>query len=1631
MKMQETIKAAYVRVIFLIVVFLLLIGQTMYSAPTKNSGFVQENELAASPDSASIVGSLGGEINHSVISGQYGFIAQGYQLVVLDLQGTAGDNVAAALDLGVSARTMTLSGNLLYHSAHTWSAHDELTIIDISDPLNPAIISRTTLPGIDNYIDKIIVVGGYAYLADGRGLNYIDEIIVVDISDSASPAVVAEHTLPAIDFTFSTMHGYLLEGSVSAPADNKLTVYDISDKASFQEEGSLDLPYAYRIAGGNSTVYVAHNRSSEGLKTVNVDNPQQPVVAGQFTSGDVFYGIGSVNSTVYVSSFTELHIVDASDRSNPAGRSETNLATGFSISHATTNALALHSQSTFFYADVSDPSNPVITEPYVAPGVIGGIDIGGDRLYCVDINKLWVYDLTDPADPQLAGTVDVSWGNKVFVDDGTAYVTDQGPSITVYDVSGGGTPVSIGTYTASSWVVNMGFRGNHAYVLTSVFQNAMQDQAMLEILDVSNPSSPSQAGSLLLEGDGIDLFVPEEGDLVYVAYQRDDATKGFQVIDVSTPSAPVSKSQTNVEHDPYTILVVDSTLFLGKNHDINFNSFIDVYDVSDPANPQFVHDYTLSTESRLTDMIYLDDFFVVSLASRGIYTYDYDSDTQTFIQVLMIDVPMPQMTVGYIPEALAKAASTLQEEKKYIYGLGGIGDIPKTDGNYGVKIIEMELCHEAILVLDVKSEMDLMICPPETHQRIDIGKFFLTAEQKIWQVNNVSFNTEGNGRVRELYSLSIGQQIQLHTNRGTKYGSVIYHSAENDSLVRLNFNIDETLLEGETLEMTVWYYLLFPSKSEAHFMPCPLDEVKKYAVSISMDQVSAVPLDPADKAIKVPVDETFTSPWTTIACVQNITQNTGFNMIDEAVNDEKTIQNDTCEVCAGIFTENVTIKKPYLTIRSKEGAEKTHVVSEILMLAVFYLKRYSYGVKLQGFFIQGSAGVTGVFIESDHCVIGVTENATLQQAVLMRNVISGCDYGIFIHGSLLSGEHPASNNKIMGNYIGTNLDGTKSMGNGVGVDIGGHLNTIGGSLPQLRNIISGNDTDGISLFLADNNKILGNYIGTKSSGNEALPNLRSGINFNSGHENRIGGILPEEGNVISGNGEDGVHIKNCDYGNWVVGNFIGWSASRKKIIPNENHGISVKKSSSAVVSRNIIFAKREGSSSEIKRAGIYLDESIKAKIIQNRVKKGHYGLYMNNSQNTGLMINNLKDNDIGFKPVNSTYFKLKGNAIDMSRGPATGIHITGTSGVIEGNRISDNTGSGIYLDEGSVVKVTQNNIYGNTEFGLDNSDPSVTIDASSNWWGNNAGPGSGDINGNVNAIPWLSEPVSLVAFALEDTVYMPEGVLDSTFYFYFQNLVNPDDSVNVSLTDTQGWLTGEIVYNVAFKDSVGGEALVHVSLPAEPPGGSFTEIRAEVVSLIDPSATASDSFLVMVYAPQLAHIWVLPDSAIISPGDTTQFSASGRDQHENAISFTPVWSATGGTIDTSGTYIAGEQEGTYSVTVADLSTQIQGEAVVIITTETGMKDRSRTIPQEFCLYQSFPNPFNPVTTIRFDVKEPVRVNLKIYDIIGREVATLIDSQYDQGRYTVRFDASLYATGLYFYKIQMGDYVAVKKMMLLK
>jgi photosystem II stability/assembly factor-like uncharacterized protein len=115
---------------------------------------------------------------------------------------------------------------------------------------------------------------------------------------------------------------------------------------------------------------------------------------------------------------------------------------------------------------------------------------------------------------------------------------------------------------------------------------------------------------------------------------------------------------------------------------------------------------------------------------------------------------------------------------------------------------------------------------------------------------------------------------------------------------------------------------------------------------------------------------------------------------------------------------------------------------------------------------------------------------------------------------------------------------------------------------------------------------------------------------------------------------------------------------------------------------------------------------------------------------------------------------------------------------------------------------------------------------------------------------------------------------------------------------------------------------------------------------------------------------------------------------------------------------------------------VVGSKGIILKTTTGgnlmgIVPIGTEIPREFSLAQNYPNPFNPVTTIKFNISKESDVKITVFDILGKEVQTLVNESVKAGEYKVSFDSGRFASGVYFYRLEAGDFIDTKKMVVIK
>jgi hypothetical protein len=351
------------------------------------------------------------------------------------------------------------------------------------------------------------------------------------------------------------------------------------------------------------------------------------------------------------------------------------------------------------------------------------------------------------------------------------------------------------------------------------------------------------------------------------------------------------------------------------------------------------------------------------------------------------------------------------------------------------------------------------------------------------------------------------------------------------------------------------------------------------------------------------------------------------------------------------------------------------------------INQWSYtGVRIDG---SGATGnrITGNYIGTDPDGAGANQGNSRGVYVPegSNNVIGGATPSArnVISNNLENGisiDSDATGTRVLGNYIGTDASGTQDFGNAFhGINIEGSRDTvIGGATAGERNVISGNQHNGVSIG-ATGVKVLGNYIGTDASGTQNLGNASDGVSIGDGQNNTVGGATAAERNVISGNGGDGVLITGGSEDNRVMGNYVGTGKTGATPLGNSGTGVNVFQASG-----NTLGGTTAGARNVISANGAY-------GVVIEGFGPGDGGVVEGNK----VMGNYVGTDASGTKDLGNAY-----HGVYISGAPSNTIGGTqaGERNVISGNGVD---GVRIFGDTATGNRVLSNSIFANGEKGID------------------------------------------------------------------------------------------------------------------------------------------------------------------------------------------------------------------------------------------------------------------------------------------------------------------------------------------
>ena len=658
--------------------------------------------------------------------------------------------------------------------------------------------------------------------------------------------------------------------------------------------------------------------------------------------------------------------------------------------------------------------------------------------------------------------------------------------------------------------------------------------------------------------------------------------------------------------------------------------------------------------------------------------------------------------------------------------------------------------------------------------------------------------------------------------------------------------------------------------------------------------------------------------------------------------------------------------------------------------------------------------------------------------VLSGNGIVGYKNGLFLMGSPAD-PLQCSNVQVVGNYLGTTADGNTALGNGNhGIEIY-HCSAvkIGGTSPGARNVLSGNRGSGIRVS-GDNCAgidIWGNRIGTDPTGSFAVPNQGNGVDVAASTPGvSVGSSVMFSGNLISGNGWNG--IATSGVGTIIQGNIIGMDPNAAAPLPNDRAGIAV--TSSSVSARDILIGGTHPRTRNYIAANGQDGISVWSGLTHDVSIAGNYI----GTDRTGTVA---VPNALSGVAIHEASAVVIGGALDTQRNLLSGngqagIEITGVwdvqdSLIVQGNYIGTaadgstalgNGLAGIYLHNEAKRLTVGGNQYGEGNVIAGNGGPGI-------WAGQTVGwIHSLDIRHNLIGLDIHGQALPNAGHGIWLETYVRDSAIGD------------------------GTLEG--ANHIAFHEGDGIRIQDHASFGIAMLGNMIYQNTGMAIDLELAGPNPNDPLDVDRGANEQQNFPVLSGAALVAEGVRVGGSLNAYASTAYRLDFYADTAA-----DPSGygeaRYFLGSlpavvTDGLGNATFEEVFVLPDPAATVVSATATDPNGNTSELslcfpvfdpsgvetpelPLAFRLGPAAPNPFNPMTSIAFDLPQPSLVDLRIFDLRGRLVRTLLREEpfpagshrtvwngTDQGGRTV-------AAGSYVIVIQCGDFRGTRKVQLVK
>jgi hypothetical protein len=530
--------------------------------------------------------------NPMVIRGNYAYISG---LRIVDVSNPSDPRLLTNFLTPGNSRGICLAGQYIYES--NLNPNGALQIINISDPLNPNIISSYS----GNYND-VCVSGDYAYLADqDNGLK------IINISNPLSPILISIMDSLMLPINIVLKDTLVFASLYKSGQPYSIVSVDVSNLLEPRVLSAIQLPLHYTPRGLFISENYLYVPEAHGLYIIDITNPQSILPEGNYldTADFQYHDVFVSGNTAYFGS-VDLRILDLTDKANPYMRTQYDRAGYiYDVDVVDNYAYLANGRSALNVVDITDKINPTIVS-YLYSGQIGfNVVIAGRYAFVDAASMLKVVNIENPVHPIEMGEyngLESSVGTDIALD--SSYLWD---GYRILDISDTLNPTLLSftqTPDPLAYVTDAATNGHYSYRTVEHWTPHWQG-AWFEILDISNPSNP-----LIIKSAGLGYptrAISTVGDYAYIAIGA-----SLYIWDISIPDSAHQVSSIRLPYQAFisNIEIKERYAYLTEcGNQVDYDGVI-IIDISNPFNPIMVGSY--ETPSIAWDISVQDNYIFVA-----------------------------------------------------------------------------------------------------------------------------------------------------------------------------------------------------------------------------------------------------------------------------------------------------------------------------------------------------------------------------------------------------------------------------------------------------------------------------------------------------------------------------------------------------------------------------------------------------------------------------------------------------------------------------------------------------------------------------------------------------------------------------------------------------------------------------------------------------------------------------------------------------------------------------------------------------------------------------------------------------------------------------------------------------------